>query len=142
MVDIFKKTLFFKILILTILLIIVNYLNQTNVLSKRIKILEKQLKDLGLIQKRENFSNGPPSVNIIPLSEPLEPKEIYDSIQCRISEEIIVKTTLCVHDLSKDVFVSKTIWTSGVWERDMVKTFTDILKANPEFLVFDVGAQI
>ncbi|CAF1009456.1 unnamed protein product, partial [Brachionus calyciflorus] len=121
---------------------ILNYLNQTRVLTKRIEILEKQLNHFDLIQKRKNFFNGAPSVNIFSLSEPLEPKEIYDSIKCRISEKIIVKTTLCVHDLSKDVFVSKTIWKSGVWERDMVEKFNDILKANPEFLVFDVGAQI
>jgi len=42
--------------------------------------------------------------------------ENYEPIKCKKSAEIYVKTTLCIHDLNKDSFVSKDIWNNGVWE--------------------------
>ena len=59
-------------------------------------------------------------VKIFDLNQALEPKSIYDSINCRESALIFVKTTLCVHDLNKDSFVSKDIWKLGVWERNTI----------------------
>ena len=61
----------------------------------------------------------------------LEPVKIYDltqklpedwkDIQCRKSARIQeTQTTLCVHDIASDVHVSGSIWSSGVWEADII----------------------
>ena len=47
----------------------------------------------------------------------------YENIKCRKSAEIYVKTTLCIHDLAKDSFVSKDIWNNGVWEANTASKF-------------------
>ena len=56
------------------------------------------------------------NVNQIKLSLPLLPANIYDPIQCRKSAVYFVSTTLCVHDINKDVYVSASIWKDGLWE--------------------------
>lgn len=74
------------------------------------------------------------------LTDSIEPKDTYDKIKCRKSELINIKTTLCIHDLDKDRFVSKSIWLNGVWERDILEHFLKLIR--PEHLIFDIGAHI
>ena len=58
-----------------------------------------------------------PNVKLFNLNKALEPKEIYDSIKCRVSANIYnVNTTLCIHDQDRDSAVSKSIWETGIWE--------------------------
>ena len=58
-----------------------------------------------------------PNVKLFNLNKALEPKEIYDSIKCRVSANIYnVNTTLCIHDQDRDSIVSKSIWETGIWE--------------------------
>lgn len=74
------------------------------------------------------------------LKDPIEPKDIYDNIKCRKSIIKNINTTLCIHDLEKDVFVSKSIWLNGVWEGDILENFLNSM--TPEHLIFDIGAHI
>lgn len=60
------------------------------------------------------------NVNEFKLSQPLLPANIYDPIQCRKSAVYFVSTTLCVHDINKDVHVSGSIWRDGVWEPHII----------------------
>ena len=69
-------------------------------------------------------------------------KENPNQFDCVKSAEIYVSTTICLHDLNNDVFVSGAIKSQGVWERSLVELFMKILKANPDFQVFDIGSQL
>ena len=73
----------------------------------------------------ENYSNKinnkdqdlKPNVKIFDLKQPLEPKTVYSPIKCRTSANFYsINTTLCIHDLNRDVFVSEAIWKEGIWE--------------------------
>ena len=68
------------------------------------------------LKKINDSANSNKSVIVIDLSSPLEPKSLYEPIKCRKSAYFIVRTTLCVHDLDKDIHVSGSIWRDGVWE--------------------------
>ena len=68
----------------------------------------------------ESNQDAQPHIKIFDLNNKLEPAEIYDKIQCRKSIEVFVSTTLCVHDLFRDVHVSGAIMRDGVWERHIV----------------------
>jgi hypothetical protein len=52
--------------------------------------------------KSKNYTGG---VILVDLKSPLLPEDLYDSIRCRKSVLHIVRTTLCVHDVAKDVHV-------------------------------------
>ena len=60
------------------------------------------------------------NVKIIDLNLPLVPLELYDPIQCKKSGKFIESTIICVHDLTKDVFVSAEIWHNGSFEKQML----------------------
>ena len=60
------------------------------------------------------------NVQIFDLSQRLKPYSSYNSIPCRDSLKIIVKTKLCVHDLINDKYVSDCIWKEGIWEKDIL----------------------
>jgi hypothetical protein len=74
-----------------------------------------------------------PNVNIFNLSAPLQPSELYESIQCTDSMIYIVKTTLCVHDIKVDMHVSGTILARGAWEAHILSIF--ILNINSLVLI-------
>lgn len=100
---------------------------------------QKLLKELIKIQIGHE-TNG---VKLFDLTSPLEPANVYDPIKCRKSIDIRgVSTTLCVHDLNDDKFVSSNIWQNGVWEPDILLKFTEYIQKNPDWLVLDVGSQI
>jgi hypothetical protein len=67
-----------------------------------------------------NLAKQKVSVKVFDLRSDLIPREAYDRIKCRKSAEIYVATTLCVHDLAKDVYVSASIWENGVWEESIL----------------------
>jgi hypothetical protein len=72
-----------------------------------------------LVDENEVIAN----VKLFNLSQKMEPNESYDSIQCRKSANFFVETTLCVHDIHKDIHVSGSIWNSGVWEPQILGFF-------------------
>ena len=58
------------------------------------------------------------TVKIFDLKKPLEPSSVYAPILCNKSASFHgIATTLCIHDLNKDVFVSGSIVNNGVWEK-------------------------
>ncbi len=67
-----------------------------------------------------------PHVKIFDLRSELKPADIYSGIQCRKSLNIFVDTTLCVHDLKKDIHVSGSIMANGIWEREIVCNYSII----------------
>lgn len=74
-----------------------------------------EIKNIQLTQSNSS------ELSIFSLNNSLKPECIYENIQCRKSELIAVQTTLCVHNLEKDIFVSKIIWYYGVWEGDILQ---------------------
>jgi hypothetical protein len=67
-------------------------------------------------------------VKIFDLSRELEPENIYRDIKCRKSAKFIIETTLCIHPVERDIWVSSSIWNYGVWEGDIVCKSKSILK--------------
>jgi len=64
------------------------------------------------------------NLKIIDLSSDLSPNENYSNIMCRKSAPISnVTTTLCVHNLDNDKYVSGAIWNNGVWEYEVIGKF-------------------
>jgi hypothetical protein len=62
-----------------------------------------------------------PNVNIFDLNAPLVPENIYASINCKNSASFYnISTTLCLHNLENDVYVSGSISANGVWEREIM----------------------
>jgi len=62
-----------------------------------------------------------PNVKIFDLNAPLIPENLYASIKCTKSASFYnVTTTLCLHNLENDVFVSGSISSTGIWERDIM----------------------
>ncbi len=71
------------------------------------------------------------------------PTDDYKYIPCILSKSINnVITTLCVHEISKDGWVSSFIWKYGVWEENIVTNVLYSLSKNPESLFLDIGAQV
>ncbi len=62
-----------------------------------------------------------PNINIFDLNQNLEPTLVYSHIKCRKSAKIAnTQTTLCVHNIVNDVHVSGSIWSTGVWEQQIL----------------------
>ncbi|CAF1047892.1 unnamed protein product, partial [Brachionus calyciflorus] len=140
-----KKSTFLKysILVIFIFLLSENYSYFKNS-DNKLEISYSQLKHLIINFNRPTTLNALSNnqINIFNLSSALEPKSSYEDIKCKKSAEIYVKTTLCVHDLNKDIFVSGAIWRDGAWEGHILKPFLDYLEKNADWLVLDVGAQV
>lgn len=62
-------------------------------------------------------------VKVFDLSGDIVPNTTYDQIPCRKSALIIVETTLCVHTIKNDVYVSGSIWNNGVWEENILSEY-------------------
>lgn len=114
------------------LFFIINFSNKkfeytTNIEFK--KGLERLYKNL----KITNFSNNDDTkqklikdttlVKFFDLSGAIVPNTTYDQIPCRKSALIIVETTLCVHTIKNDVYVSGSIWNNGVWEENILSEY-------------------
>ena len=66
-------------------------------------------------------SEKEPNVKIFDLNTPLVPDNIYSSINCTKSTSFYdISTALCLHSLDKDIFVSGSISSNGIWERDIM----------------------
>ena len=80
-----------------------------------------------------------PNVKIFNLGSPLNPTKRYDEILCRMSAFSVLNALLCVHDITKDIYVSKNIMTYGCWECDILglcflfQRYLDMLSAYEKF---------
>ena len=81
-------------------------------------------------------------LNVIDLSQPLNPTDIYEPIQCRISAEFVIKALLCVHNRTNDYIISGEILSNGFFEGYVLGPFMNFIYNNPDWLVIDVGANI
>ena len=62
-----------------------------------------------IIEASQSSEKSPP-LYLFNLSRLLKPRKLYDQIMCRLSNKIYVRTTLCVHEINRDVHVSGSIW--------------------------------
>jgi FkbM family methyltransferase len=69
-------------------------------------------------------------------------KQINNQFDCVKSAHIFVRTTICLHDLKRDVFISQNIKIYGSWEKHLLNIFMNILNSNSKIQVFDIGAHI
>jgi FkbM family methyltransferase len=107
-------------------------------MDKNMEIFQDKLNIIDDEIKHEN----PQIINkIFDLTKP--PTDDYKYIPCRLSKSINnVITTLCVHEITKDGWVSSSIWKYGVWEENIVTNVLYSLSKNPESLFLDIGAQV
>jgi hypothetical protein len=91
--------------------------------------------------KTNNFKSNQ-KLNIIDLSQPLNPTDVYEPIQCRISAEFVIKALLCVHNRTNDYIISGEILSNGFFEGYVLGPFMNFIYNNPDWLVIDVGANI
>ncbi len=91
--------------------------------------------------KTNNFKSNQ-KLNIIDLSQPLNPTDVYEPIQCRISAEFVIKALLCVHNRTNDYIISAEILSNGFFEGYVLGPFMNFIYNNPDWLVIDVGANI
>lgn len=94
---------------LTIIIVILFYI-QLNTLSDNLE-LNTKIVQLFTPNKKPDIFN---------LGKELNPDSIYKSIQCRKSIKMIVSTTLCLHDVNRDIHVSGSILRNGVWESHII----------------------
>ena len=92
-------------------------------------------------QKTNNFKSNQ-KLNIIDLSQPLNPTDVYEPIQCRISAEFVIKALLCGHNRTNDYIISGEILSNGFFEGYVLGPFMNFIYNNPDWLVIDAGANI
>ena len=97
----------------------------TTCLSISLVVIFIYLNDIDSFLKSTKFKNIIENsyVKIIDLSRELEPENVYRDIKCRKSAKFIIETTLCIHPLEKDIWVSSSIWNYGVFEGHIVCKF-------------------
>jgi hypothetical protein len=94
-IDKLNKRTYFLINIVLIIICIKLY---TNVSKLEIYINESKC-----ISEKIIPSDDKPNVNVVNLSRPLLPANIYDKIMCRKSAQFVVRVELCIHDLERDI---------------------------------------
>ena len=128
------KYIFMIIVIISLMLYFKNFL----LMDKNMEIFQDKL---NIIDDEINHKNLQLINKIFDLTKP--PTDDYKYIPCRLSKSINnIITTLCVHDITKDGWVSSSIWKYGVWEENIVTNVLYSLSKNPESLFLDIGAQV
>ena len=49
---------------------------------------------------------------------------------------------ICLHDASSDIYISGSLWSSGVWEPALTALLQSALRLYPEAALLDIGANI
>ena len=86
---------------------------------------------------RDDFT--PSRVNVYDLSR--QHNSSYDCPNIRISDKAITPR-ICLYPSENDIYVSKAIKEKGAYEVDLIESFVDKLRKNPDMNVIDVGANI
>lgn len=113
-----KRKVFAKLIVISLLLIIFKYFLDSSSLFQYDDIVldttghmdldaEFWLKKNNHSRETNNETNN--LVTLIDLRTRLRPKSLYKRIECRKSLMHVVRTTLCVHDIEKDIHV-RLIW--------------------------------
>jgi FkbM family methyltransferase len=87
--------------------------------------------------------------------DPIEQKEIkkfltvynmskrnLNKFDCIRTVTIIVNTKICLHNISEDVYVSKSLKVNGIWEPHLTKIFMKLINSRSSIQVIDIGAHI
>ena len=82
---------------------------------------------------------GPSTVNVYDWSK--EHNTSYNCPNMKISQENI-KPKICLYPPEHDIWISKVIIQTGVFERALVEFYVGKLLKNPDLAVIDVGANI
>jgi FkbM family methyltransferase len=98
---------------------------------------------------KSNKSAENPTINELKVGSTKSAIDLYDLKQandfqfdCIKTKKVLVQTTICLHDIQHDVFVSKTLKEKGIWEEDLVTSFMRMLSKEDDIHVLDVGAQL
>ena len=105
-------------------------------------ILKLSLKEVNSLKsKEENFEltnkQNSKLINVYDLNT-----KITNKFECIKSANVFVKTTICLHDLQRDIFISRNVKIYGSWEKHLLNIFMKILNSNKNIQVFDIGAHI
>ena len=105
--------------------VVENDLNQNNWDSSKITILLKNLRSIINDQSQNDE-----------LDEIKLHLKVYDlnipnnnNFECVKSKKIVVQTTICIHDIQRDIFVSGSIKSAGVWEYGLVELFMRMINS-------------
>ena len=103
-----------------------------------VKLSQKEFNPLQSTDKKiETITEIKSILNIYNLN-----KEIKKKFECIKSADILIRTTICLHDLKRDIFVSRNVKIYGSWEKHLLNIFMKILNSNKNIQVFDIGAHI
>jgi hypothetical protein len=69
-------------------------------------------------------------INLIDLN--LKTFDNFSCIKSKILFELF-QTTICLHDINKDIYVSGTIINQKIWEENLVKKILRVLLKNPDY---------
>jgi hypothetical protein len=119
-----SQLIFLIVLSLTIGIIIGYYLTQT---------MPNSLIDLTnfKLQFNENKSLKLKShIQLIDLNK--QGLENFTCIKTKMLFDLF-QTTICLHDIKKDIYVSQTIMNQKIWEENLVTKILRILLKNPEY---------
>ena len=68
-------------------------------------------------------------------------KETVDKHKC-VRTKTVPAFYICIHPVKTYVYVSASIKHDGVWQRDVMDVFQELLRNDPELGVIDIGANI
>ena len=121
---------------------------------KRIKILKMQARQKYLEEQKNRDIKSKRIYDEVESSEEKdETNPVLDIIKTNDNSDIdpliaCLKTstnpsvTVCVHNISEDVFISKEIQLRKIWEPHILVQIQDILRGDPELGFIDIGANL
>lgn len=122
-------------------------INNNNILLKKLE--EKEDKSLIVLNSKSINSVRSDEFDEEELADIKKNLKLYDlkkesqnEFDCVKSANVYVQTTICIHDLKKDIYISHSIKTYGGWELHLVRIFMNALSSNKDFQVLDFGAQL
>ena len=65
-----------------------------------------------------------------------------ETFECFKTAEVIVQTTVCIHNISNDIYVSNELKEYGIWELNILTLFMKMLDSTSNLQVFDIGANL
>ena len=69
-------------------------------------------------------------IQLIDLNKTID--ESFNCIKTKVLFDLF-QTTICLHDFSKDIYVSQTINSQKIWEESLLTKILRILLKNPEY---------
>jgi hypothetical protein len=115
-----KKTRTLKIILMFLFLLICVYYIDRSGISKN-------------EHKHKLFTNESSLLNHLKIYDLNKPND--GNFECVNSTKIVVQTTICVHDIQRDIYVSGAIKNIGVWEYNLMRIFMRMVNSKPNINV-------